>query len=136
SGDARDRAQERSSGLLVTAAEASQQVDLQGIEWIDVRIPQADRALQNRLPVEELLRLRNLEHRGCRALVLGADRLPKPVVADELQVSLGDLDARLRERHLEVLDQRAEERPLAREAPHVFELGRLEGCATSEPVGK
>ena len=60
-----------------------------------------------------------------RPLVLGDDRSEEAVarrpVRDELQVALGDLEARLRERHLEVVEERAEERPLPVEAPQLLE---------------
>src|SRR5206468_11105567 len=59
-----------------------------------------------------------------RARMLLGERGEEAAVVHELEVSLGDVEARLRERHLEVLDERAEEGPLAVEAP---QLARLRG---------
>ena len=114
---------ERSSGRLrglVAAAPGAQQLDLDRVHRIDVRVAQPDRALHDRVAVEQLVRLDDREHRVDRAPMLVGERRPEPVAIGsrrhERDVGLGDLEARLRERHLEVLDERAEERPLARRA--------------------
>ena len=71
------------------------------------------------MAVEELAGLDDLEHGVARAVVLVAQDAEhacgERVVADELEVALRDPHAGLRERHLEVLDEGAEEGPLAEE---------------------
>ena len=78
-------------------------------------------------------RLDDLEHGGDDARVLGGDRLPEARVVDELEVLDRDLDARLRERHLEVLDERAEERPVAVEPAQLVEIRLGERAAAAVP---
>ena len=67
------------------------------------------------MAVEQLPRLDHLEHRVARSVVLVAERPEHPLgerlVVDELEVLLGDPHARLRERHLDALDEGREERP-------------------------
>ena len=67
-----------------------------------------------RLAVEQPLGLDDLEHRGtvsaCSSAIVSEQ--PSARRVDEREVLARDLDARLRERHLEVLHERAEERPL------------------------
>jgi hypothetical protein len=85
------------------------------------------------MTVEQVARLDDLEHRGDRARVLVGDRLPEAGVVDELEVLGGDPDARFRERHLEILDERAEERPLAVERAERIDVRRRERGAASVP---
>ena len=71
-----DRARERSAQALAAlvverrVAPGVQQLDLHGVDRIDVRVAQADRALHRRMPVEQLARAHDREHRVDRALVL------------------------------------------------------------------
>ena len=91
------------------------------------------------MAVEQLLLLDDLEHRRARAVVLVAQRaehaLAERRVVDELEVALGDLHARLRERHLEVLDERAEEGPLGVEPAQLLDRRRREPGTRAEPRG-
>ena len=110
---------ERPSGsraLLVARAVAAEQLDLDRVHRIDVRVADPDRAADDRAPLEQPLLADDREHRSDRALVLGGDRaeeaLRLELGRDELEVLAGHLEARLRERHLQVVDQRAEERQL------------------------
>ena len=54
--------------------------------------------------------------RSCSAAIAAKSAVRVELRRDELEILAGDLEARLRERHLEVVDERAEERQLAVEA--------------------
>ena len=95
-----------------------------------------DGALDDRVAVEELLRLDDLLDRLDRPLVLRADRLVQARVVDEVEVAGRDLEARLRQRHLEVLDERAEEGPASVEAAQLTQVGPGERCAAPVPGRK
>ena len=134
------RSASRSAGRRLRIPKAPEELDLDRVHRIDVRVAERDRALDDRLPVEQLARPHDREHRGDRTLVLGCDQIEDAVALgaglDELEVALGDVEARLRKGHLEIGDQRAEERERAVEAP---ELASARGCkrsATPEPGGK
>ena len=79
--------------------------------------------------------------RACSAGERVPEALRLGAVRDEREVRRGDLEARLRERHLEVLDECPEERPLARRAGAARRAARLrarrvEGRAAAEPGGQ
>ena len=100
-----------SAGALVAGAVAAEQLDLDRVHRVDVGVADPDRAADDGAPLEQPLLADDREHRGDRALVLGGDRaeeaLRVELVRDELEVLARDLEARLRERHLEVVDERA-----------------------------
>ena len=110
---------ERSSGRrrrLVAGAVAAQQLDLDRVHRVDVRVPQLDRALDARLAVEQpssprRSRARASTVRSCSAASSAQIRSRLGSGGRASRYDARDLDARLRERHLEVLDERAEERP-------------------------
>src|SRR4029079_12715609 len=137
--DAGDRAQQGTERRLVARPPALQKLDLDRVHGVDVRVPQADRLLEDGMAVEQGMRLDDLEHGIPGAVVLRAedaeDPLREDIVADELEVALGDSHARLRERHLEVLDEGAEERPPAEERPKIFDRNGAEPGARAEPGG-
>ena len=72
------------------------------------------------------MRLDDFQHSRGRTLVIDSDRLPEPRVADKLEVLLGYLEARLRQCHLQVLDQRSEERPVAEQSSQLVDIGVCE----------
>ena len=82
---------ERRSGrltcLVAGLAPAAEELDLDRVHRVDVGIPEPDRALHDRVAVEQLARLDDLEHGRDRALVLGADRLVQARVLDEVEVA-------------------------------------------------
>ena len=128
-----DRPEQWPPRRFVAAAPGMEQLDLDRVHRIDIRVTQADRPLHDRVAVEELVRLDDRQHRGHRSPVLGRQRLPEslPIVScrHERDVRLRDLEARLRERHLEVLHERAEERPFGVEPPQPGEPLALEPYA-------
>ena len=85
-----------------------QELDLDRVHRVDVRVPQAHGTLDHRLAVEQRVLLDDLEHRGDRPRVLVLERGEEThglrALRDEREVAARDLEARLRERHLEVLD--------------------------------
>src|SRR5207249_594758 len=98
--DSGDRAHQRPADLLAAArAPAAQQLDLELVHRVDVRVAQLDRAAEHRVPVEQLLLVDDLEHGRDRALVLLDDRTEQAVVLDEREVVGRDVEARLRESH-------------------------------------
>ena len=122
-GGARARAR-----LVAGVAEAAQQLDLDRVHRVDVGVAQLDRALHDRVAVEQLVapRRSRAPPRPCAR----APRRSRPRAGrgrrrrHELEVAARDLEARLRERHLEVVDERAEERP-ARGRAAAAPRGRL-----------
>ena len=60
--DPGDRAEQRPRRRLVAAAIATQELDLDRVHRIDVRVAKADRPLENRLALEELRAPDDLEH--------------------------------------------------------------------------
>ena len=72
--DARDRAEQRQTRRLVARTVAAQQLDLDRVHRIDVRVPQVDRPLHDRLAVEQPLDTRRAQHARDRELVLAFDR--------------------------------------------------------------
>ncbi len=112
----------------------AQQRHLHRVDRIDVRIAQADRPLHHGMPVEQVVGLDDAQHHvgGARVLVGDAGEVAVRVGAcrHEIEVRACDLEARLRERHLEVLDDRPEEGPVAVETPQLVEaLRRSRGSA-------
>src|SRR5215204_4140470 len=104
-GDPAYRAEKRPGRRLLAGAIPAQELDLNRVHRVDIRIPEPDRALQDGMAVEELPRLDDPEHARDSALVLSEDRSEEPLAIrrgrDELEVALGDLEARLGEGHLE-----------------------------------
>ena len=98
------------------------------------------------MAIEQLIRLDDGEHRvrPCADAPLTAhaqNRSRSAPRRHERDVGLRDLEARLGERHLEVLDERAEERPFGVEAPQpgeplTLEAVGVEGRATAVPGGE
>src|ERR1700730_13450674 len=76
--DPGDRAQERAERLHLAAAEAVEQLDLERVHRVDVRVSQPHGALNYRLPVEERLGLDDLEHRRDGLGVLLLERAEEP----------------------------------------------------------
>ena len=79
--DPGDRAQQRPPRRLVAAAPGAEQLDLDRVHRVDVRVPQPDRALDDRMAVEQLVGLDDREHRVDRPLVLRGERLPRSAAA-------------------------------------------------------
>ena len=77
--DPGDRAKQRSPCRLVACPPGTQQLDLDRVHRIDVRVAEADRALDDRVAVEQLVCLDDRQHCLHRAPVLGGKRLPEPV---------------------------------------------------------
>src|SRR4051794_14410367 len=89
------------------------------------------------MTVEQVARLDDLEHARERRVVLVAQgpeyARAEPRVRHELEVTGGDVHAGLRERHLQVLDERPEERPVAVEPAKLLDGSGGETGARAEP---
>ena len=128
---------ERSSGScarLVAGAVAAQQLDLHRVHRVDVGVAQIDRAAQDRLALEQprrrpSRRARRRRARSCSSSIACEERSGR----GRAEVAARDRQARLRERHLEVVDDRAEERqPLVEVAQRRVARLRERGAA-AEP---
>ena len=132
---------ERSSGRRTRSRSASdaagaiaaQKLDLDGVHRIDVGVAQSDGLLDDCVSIEEVLRTDDSPHGVDGEGVLLGDRREEARVVHEVEVPLGDLEARLRQSHLEVLDERPEEGPLAVEAAQIAHAHRREGAAAPVP---
>src|SRR6185503_2220698 len=109
--DAGDRAQQGTERRLVARPPALQKLDLDRVHGVDVRVPQADRLLEDGMPVEQGMRLDDLEHGLPGAVVLRAEDAEDP------------------------LDEGAEERPPAEERPKISDRNGAEPGARAEPGG-
>ena len=117
---------ERQPRALVARAVAAQQLDLDRVHRVDVRVAEPDRAPDDRAGARagaprSTIASTAATVRSCSAAIAAKRRSGLELRRHELEVLAGDLEARLRERHLEVVDERAEERQLAVEAA---QLGR------------
>ena len=116
-GDAGDRAEQRPLGARSSPrAVAAQQLDLDRVHRVDVRVAQlGSSAAATGWRSSSAVASTISSTAADGALVLGRDRGRRAgsgsARRDEVEVAARDLQARLRERHLEVLDERAEERP-------------------------
>src|SRR5262249_20870785 len=107
--DAGDRPSERKPRAPVAGAVAAQELDLDRVHRVDVGVPDPDRPPDGRAPLEQPLLADDREHGRHGALVLSGDRAEErkglEAVWHELEVLAGYLEARFRERHLEVFDE-------------------------------
>src|SRR5439155_27345319 len=108
---------------------------------VEVLIAQLDRAAQNRLAFEQCAGLDRLQHCVHRSLVLGGDLAEQPLGRElsrnELEVLRCNLQARLRQRKLDRVDERANARKTAVELPQDVDFSVVdetpERSATAEP---
>ncbi len=112
---------------------AAQQLDLECVHRVDVWVAQRDRAQQHRLAFEQPLHTCRCVHARDRARLLLLENSEQARVADEREIPSRDRQARLRERHLEVVDHRAEERQALIEIAQVRITGRRKRGAAAEP---
>ena len=125
------------AGALVAGAEAAQQLDLDRVHRVDVRVADPDRAADDRVALEQrsspTIASTAETVRSCSASISPQSRSGSSSAGTSSRYSRAHLGARLRERHLEVVDQRAEERQLAVQAAQAFEVGAGERGAAAVP---
>ena len=76
-GDPGDRAEKRPRRALVPGAVCAQELDLDRVHRVDVRVPQPHRPLDHRMAVEQRLGLDDRQHRFDGARVLRLERRPR-----------------------------------------------------------
>jgi len=98
------------------AAQAAQQADLDEVERVDVGVAATDRALQHRVVVEQFAATGDQQQRLARPVEgrfhLAEDEVAHARVLHQPGVQPGDAHVGLGHRHLRIVKQIAEERPV------------------------